>query len=205
MIEFFIDTSTSLSTIALLKEKKVINKKTIQSNNDLSNNLFMHIAKLFEEASIKPNEVTRIYASYGPGSFTGIRIGLTVAKVYAYALNIKIVPISSLQILASSLSDKQVIPIIDARRGYVYAGGYDENLNCFMDDTYIDINLLREKYPNAQYITPDIFDFSTIKPDIDVEKIVSLCDNQEFESHLVNPNYLKITEAEENLKNVRNS
>lgn len=201
MIEFFIDTSTSLSTIALLKDKKVINKKTIHSNNDLSNNLFMHIAKLFEEVSIMPNDVIRIYVSYGPGSFTGIRIGLTVAKVYAYALNIKIVPISSLQILASSLSDNQIIPIIDARRGYVYAGGYDENLNCFMDDTYIDINLLREKYPDAQYVTPDIFDFNTVKPNINIEKIISLRDNHEFEPHLVNPNYLKITEAEANLKN----
>ena len=201
MIEFFIDTSTSLSTIALLKDKKIINEKTIYSNNDLSNNLFKHIVELFDEVSIKPMQISKIYAAYGPGSFTGIRIGLTVAKTYAYALNIKIVPISSLKVIASSINDNQVISLIDARRGYVFAGGYDNNLKAFIDDTYISLNELREKYPNAKYVSNDNFNFDVIKPNINVEKIVSLNDNIGMEAHKVNPNYLKITEAEANLNN----
>lgn len=201
MIDFFIDTSTSLATIALLKDKKVINQKKIYSNNDLSNNLFKHIVELFDEVSIEPKKISKIYAAYGPGSFTGIRIGLTVAKTYAYALNIKIVPISSLQILASSFVDNQVISLIDARRGYVFAGGYDTNLNPFMEDTYISLNDLKEKYPNAKYVTNDNFDFDVNKPNINIERIVTLSNNTGIEAYNVNPNYLKITEAEANLIN----
>lgn len=201
MIEFFIDTSTSLSTIALLKDKKLINQKHIYSNNDLSNNLFKYIVELFDEVSIKPTQISRIYAATGPGSFTGIRIGLTVAKIYAYALNIKIVPISSLQILASSVKDDMIISLIDARRGYVFAGGYDDSLNTFFKDTYINLNELKEKYPNAKYVSIDNFDFEVIKPNIDIEKVIALNNSCEINAHDIKPNYLKITEAEVNLKN----
>lgn len=201
MIEFFIDTSTSLSTIALLKDKKLINQKHIYSNNDLSNNLFKYIVDLFDEVSIKPAQISKIYAATGPGSFTGIRIGLTVAKIYAYALNIKIVPISSLQIIASSIKRKEVISLIDARRGYVFAGGYDEELKPFMADTYISLKEIKDKYPNVEYVSNDNFDFEVDRVNVGVEKIVSMNDSTGIDPHKVNPNYLKITEAEANLKN----
>lgn len=201
MIEFFIDTSSSLSTIAILKNKKLLNKKQIYSNNDLSNNLFKYIIELFNEVSIEPKEISKIYAAYGPGSFTGVRIGLTVAKTLAYSLGIKIVPISSLQILASTLNDDQIISLIDARRGYVFAGGYDGMLNPFFEDVYVSLDELTEQYPNAKYVSNDEFNFQTIKPVINIEKIISLNENLGLEAHEVNPNYLKITEAEENFKN----
>ena len=95
MISFFIDTCTSFVTIALLKDNKLINQKNIVSNRDLSNNLFEYIEQLFKEVAILPKDVKRIYVSIGPGSFTGVRIGLTIAKTYAYSLDIKLVPISS--------------------------------------------------------------------------------------------------------------
>ena len=128
MISFFIDTCTSFVTIALLKDNKLINQKNIVSNRDLSNNLFEYIEQLFKEVAILPKDVKRIYVSIGPGSFTGVRIGLTIAKTYAYSLDIKLVPISSLEIMSSTLEGDS-ISIIDARRGYVYAGLYDSNGN----------------------------------------------------------------------------
>ena len=91
-------------------------------------------------------DVKRIYVGYGPGSFTGVRIGLTIAKTYAYTLNIKLVPISSLQILASTIEEDEIVSLIDARRGYVFAGVYDKELNSIIDDCYIDLNYLISFY-----------------------------------------------------------
>lgn len=198
MISFFIDTCTSFVTLALLKDGKLINKKCIISNNDLSNNLFEHIESLFMEKEVLPKSVQRIYVGVGPGSFTGVRIGLTVAKTYAYLLGIKIYPISSLEIMTSNINEKS-IGIIDARRGYVYAGGYKKSNN-FFKDTYIKLEDLRKMYPDLKYVSNDTFNFEVVKPDIDIEYLVAK-HTESLEPNLVNPNYLKITEAEANLNN----
>lgn len=203
MISFFIDTCTSLATIALLNNNKLINKKIVTSNHDLSSNLFSYIEELFKEVNINPKEIKKIYVAYGPGSFTGVRIGLTIAKTYAYSLGIKLVPISSLEIMASSL-DEKVISLIDARRGYVFAGGYDENLNSFFKDSYIELSVLKDMYPGLKYISVDSFDFDTLKPNINIEKIANKHSELGLNPEQVNPNYLKITEAEANLNNADN-
>ena len=84
---------------------------------------------------MKKNQIDNIFIVNGPGSFTGTRIGVTVAKVMAWSLNIDIIPISSLEIMASYDSDKKyVCSFIDARRGFVFAGVYDKELNTYMED-----------------------------------------------------------------------
>ena len=202
MIELFLDTANTEAIIALLKDKKVLKQINIISNNDLSSNIFKYLEELFKDSNIAPNEVNKIYVSNGPGSFTGIRIGLSIAKVYAFTLNISLVPISTLEIMASSSDESLIIPIIDARREHVYSGVYNGNLDKLEEEKYIHLEDLKTKYLNALYLSYDSFDVSTTKPIINIEKVVNKHrDDKVPNAHSINPNYLKITEAEANLKN----
>ena len=107
------------------------------------------IAEILTESKINKTEITDIVVAEGPGSYTGLRIGVTVAKTLAYALNTNLYGVSSLKALASTVKDstKLLVPIFDARREAVYAGVYqyqDNELITIIDDTYIPIlNLLK--------------------------------------------------------------
>lgn len=202
----FINTAISVSTIALIEDDEVVAICEEYNANDLSSKIFLMIDKVFQEASITPTELNKIFVVNGPGSFTGIRIGLSIAKTMAWALNIDLIPISSLELLATTSNENVIISLIDARRNYVYAGVYDSNLEVIMQDKYISIDELTKLYPNTKekYVSYDIFDGIKIeKPMIDYIKIIKKHKNDEANScHKVNPVYLKLTEAEE--KRIKN-
>ena len=161
----------------------------------MSSNVMPVIEEAFKISGIKPKDLDKIFAVNGPGSFTGIRVGLTVAKTMAWALKVPVVPISSLEVIASTGNDKNNIALIDARRGYVYAGAYDENLNNTFEDCHI---LLEHLNIDGIYISYD--DFEGINPNPDILKIVKKHEKDKgVNPHTLNPNYLKLTEAEENL------
>ena len=99
--------------------------------------------------------------------------------------------------------DYDVMGLIDARRGYVYAGGYDKDLNCIYKDSYIlfdDIN------SECKYVSYDKFDFEVLIPRFDLLKIIKKHENDSLLNvHSINPNYLKLTEAEEKRLNDKRS
>ena len=89
------------------------------------------IKEVLKENDLTPQDVNLIGVNVGPGSFTGIRAALTVAKVMAQELSIKIVPVESLEILSKiNTPDKETLVIMDARRSmaYVYTNGNDIKL-----------------------------------------------------------------------------
>ncbi|MDD3187525.1 MAG: tRNA (adenosine(37)-N6)-threonylcarbamoyltransferase complex dimerization subunit type 1 TsaB [Bacilli bacterium] len=190
MISFFIDTSTNIGHVALLEDSILIKHIKIVSNNNLSTNIFKYIETLFKESNIEVEQVKKIFVAVGPGSFTGVRIGVTIAKTFAWAKNIEIIPLSSLEIMASSSNENAIIANIDARRGFSFAGVYNKNLENIMPDTYISLEELKNKYI-GQYISDT--------ENIDIEKIVKKHKFDEpVNPHKINPIYLKKTEAEEN-------
>lgn len=203
MISLLVDTCTSYVVIGLLRENEIIDQRIELNDKDLSTNFVPLVEELLTKNSKKPTDIDTIFVAVGPGSFTGIRVGVTFAKVMAWSLNIKIIPFSSLELLASTSSENIVVPLIDARRGYVFGGIYDQNLNCIMDDKYVLLDELLEKlkiYNNPIFISTDSFNFTTILPDVDIRKVVSKHLNDEgVNPHNLNPNYLKKTEAEEKL------
>jgi len=202
VITLFIDTSTSTLTVALIKDNKLLEESTV-SSSEHSKHTMPEIEKLFKNNNIEPKTVNKIMVTNGPGSFTGIRIGVTIAKTYAWACNINIVPISTLKAYALSLNNYDYyISMLDARRGYVYAGVYDKEYNEIMNDTYILLNDLIEKtkkLSNTCFISNDnIKDMDTENVKLDVQKIYDYYKNNDgVNPHSLMPNYLKKTEAEE--------
>ena len=191
----FIDSATTNLVVAIINNGKI---SYIYNNNDgydTSSKMMPVLAEAFYKANLKPKDIDKIFVVTGPGSFTGIRVGLTVAKTMAYALDIPIVPVSSLEVMASGDGGTA---LINARRGYVFAGTYDSDLNTLYPDSYVLMTDELEK----PYISYDSFDFETLMPNIDVLKVIKKHENDKpVNPHTINPNYLKMTEAEEKLKN----
>jgi len=205
MISLVIDTCNSNLTVALICDNSILSIYNERIFTDLSTKIFPVMQEVFIKANVEPKDIGTIFVANGPGSFTGIRIGVTVAKTYAWALNKKIIPFSSLEMMATTkVNEDYIVPVIDARRDYVYAGIYNEHLDNIMKDTYIGIDDLKQGLQGKSYkiISYDEFEqLETINPQLNVLKIVEKHKNDSgLNPHSLNPNYLKLTEAEMNLK-----
>lgn len=205
MISLVIDTCNLNLTVALIKDNNILSIYNERIYTDLSTKIFPVMQEVFIKAAIEPKDIDTIFVANGPGSFTGIRIGVTVAKTYAWALNKKIIPFSSLELMATTKVDEDyIVPVIDARRDFVYTGIYNEHLDSVMDDIYISIEDLKKELQEKSYriVSYDEFEnLQTINPQINILKVVEKHKNDSgLNPHSVNPNYLKLTEAEMNLK-----
>lgn len=203
MISLLIDTSTSNLTVSIINKQEVIYKYQETILSDMSSKLLPIIDNGLKELDLKLENIDKIFVANGPGSFTGIRVGVTVAKTIAWALKKDIIPLSSLELIATTnTSKKYIVPMIDARRNNVFAGIYDNNLNCIKEDKLISRDELSNLDEDYEFVSYDNI-VGVIKPNIDVLKIVNKHINDKgINPHNLNPNYLKLTEAEENkLKN----
>lgn len=201
----YIDTSSNYLYSGLLIKDQLVGEIKKELNQDLSKDTLPLIAEMLEKANIKPNEIDKIIVVDGPGSFTGIRIGITIAKIYAYCLGIDITTISSLEAMAVSAKGEVIVPIIDARRDYVYTAIYSDKQEVLLEPQHIKIDELLNKlnqFDNYSIITNNEFEKfdTTTKYQPDIKNIIlTFKDRQNIDPHNVNPKYLKLTEAEENL------
>lgn len=117
-----LDTSTQVSSVAVASGDRLAAELTMQARLTHSETLMPHIEQVLAMASVKRTELEGIAVSIGPGSFTGLRIGLAAAKAMAYALDIPLVGISTLQALACHfpVPGLHVVPLIDAQKGNAY-------------------------------------------------------------------------------------
>ena len=203
MTVFYIDTTSRYLYTAIVKNNTLIAEKKEDLGKDLSIYTINIVSKMFDEVNIKPIDIDKIIVVNGPGSFTGIRIGVTLAKIFAWSLNIPITTISSLEAMALSIeTDKIVVPIINARRLACYAAIYSED-NCLLEGSYMTLEKLKmfllglgKEYI---YVSNDDFAFKVEKYNPNILKIVEKYQyRKDINPHLVNPLYLKLTEAEEN-------
>src|SRR5690625_7700821 len=131
MYTLAIDTSNQVLGVALMKEHEVIGELVTNIAKNHSIRLMPAIDELLKELEVSPEQLEKIIVAKGPGSYTGVRIGLTTAKTLAWALNIPIIGVSSLKSLAyqGRFYNSVVCPFFDARRGLVYTGLYEWQAN----------------------------------------------------------------------------
>ena len=136
MISLFIDTALSYTRIAIIKDNELFDEINEFSDKDLSKEFIKKVENLLNKNNTNIDDIKKIYCVTGPGSFTGIRVGMTFVKVLGFSKKIDIIPISELQVLATTkVKTNYIAPLINARRGYVYAGLYDTNLETITKDT----------------------------------------------------------------------
>ncbi len=187
-----IDTSAKSSSACLSKANdgkiKIISKKIINHVATQSQTILPAIDECLKKSVDKSADKSAdknydaLSLCVGPGSFTGLRVGAATIKGLAFARNLKIVPISSLEALALNITSKLdkfntkntsakffvnkntatiIIPLIDARAGRVYFSVFDTKLNRYIEDDHIEIktllNIIRVKFQNLKYKTNLIF------------------------------------------------
>ena len=204
----YIDTSSSYLYSAILEDTKVLAEVKKEFGTSLSEESLPEIAELFKKTSLDPKDIKKIIVVNGPGSFTGIRIGVTIAKVYAWALKLDITTVSALEAMSISCEEEtNHVPIIDARRGYVFAAIYDKDSNVIFKPKHIlveEFDKELEKLDDYVVISNNELErYDTIlKYDPNISKIVEKVMNRKsVNPHAVNPEYLKLTEAEESRLN----
>lgn len=204
MRTLYIDTSSSFLYTGIINDNKIEAEIKEEYGHKLSEMALPEIVSMFEKNKLQAKDVDKIIVVDGPGSFTGIRIGITIAKVYAWSLKTPITTITSLEAMAiSSNVDTYKVPMLDARRKYVFAAIYDKDNNVVFEPTYLKLEELDEKLKeldNFTVITNDKINEYENKEAYspDLLKIVNTFkDKENINPHAVNPHYLKLTEAEE--------
>ncbi len=124
-----IETSTKNCSIALGKEEKIIDSiDYMEEGYSHAEKLHVFIDQILKKNRLQAGNLEAIAVSKGPGSYTGLRIGVSTAKGLAYALNIPLIAISTLEHMARQIKEQKtfIIPVIDARRMEVYSAVFDE-------------------------------------------------------------------------------
>lgn len=205
MISLFIDTSMANVSISIVKDGKILSIIQEDIPNEHSKYATSYVKKVIDEAKIDANDVDNILVVNGPGSFTGVRIGVAIAKTYGYLINKNIIPVSSLKSLAiSSHKEDIVMSVITANRSNYYVGIYDKEYNEVIDEEFVNKDRLLELISKYNpYIVSNDFNVVGVhkinKVNLDVLEIVNYYQNKDKISyHALVPNYLKLPQAMEN-------
>lgn len=182
MYTLFLDTHSPLINVSIIKDNKVITKEkdSVFSHSEF----FLPLIKeILYENNITLKNIKKIIVLNGPGSFTGIRIGLSVAKTIGYALNIPVYPISSLTAyLVSSDLKGNKMSVIEDNKSY-YISVFDENNNFIVSETYVE--------------SLDDYKYKIVDNELDALKINEYCKNMEPSNvHSIKANYIKKIEVE---------
>lgn len=218
-----IDTSNQTLGVALVEGNTIIAEHITYIQKNHSVRAMPAIESLLKEVEKRPSDVKKIVVAIGPGSYTGVRIGVTIAKTMAWSLQVPVVPVSSLKALAANghYFAGTICPLFDARRGQVYTGLYqydgrklvtiEEDQNVLMKDWLQ--KLKKEKLP-VLFLGHDVSVYQNVIQESLEEKacfgqnglntprpskLAFLGKNIEPKStHTLVPNYIRLAEAEAN-------
>ena len=202
MLTLAIDTSTNLLSVALLNKDDILASIQEQTNHNQSELLMPTIQKLFIESNKIIGQLEKIAVAIGPGSYTGLRVGVTIAKTLGYTLNIPVVQVSSLDVMAEI--SPTGVAMINARRNTVFAKSSTQKEGHYDLDTFLA--QLTPSCMTSQYVDATLANANesfVSEMDIPINKAVVLARIAEkkpaiHDIHALVPNYLRQTEAERN-------
>ncbi|WP_226671308.1 tRNA (adenosine(37)-N6)-threonylcarbamoyltransferase complex dimerization subunit type 1 TsaB [Metabacillus litoralis] len=216
-----IDTTNNVLGIALVDDNNVIGEYITNLKKNHSVRAMPAIERLLQDCDTAPSELDKIIVATGPGSYTGVRIGVSIAKTLAWSLNIPIVGVSSLEILAANgrFFNGVISPLFDARRGQIYTGLFhyknkelvriENDQNLLLTDW---LNMLKERNEHVLFVGNDVslhkelimetlgemavFGQVTLhNPRPSELALLGLVKN-ETDVHSLVPNYIRLAEAE---------
>lgn len=219
-----IDTSNQTLGVAILRDRELVGEIITNIAKNHSVRLMPAIEYLMENVNLSVNQLDKIVVAKGPGSYTGVRIGLTTAKTLAWSLNIPIVGVSSLEVLAyraTNFSNSLICPFFDARRGLVYTGLYQSregNIDLVeMDQNTLFtewLDRLSTRNQKIIFLSPDIekntdiirerLGDKAIIPEMTYhvprpsDIAIAAADRESEDTHTIIPSYLRLAEAEAN-------
>lgn len=189
MKTLILDTSSDYLYLFLTNEKENY-EVILEGKNNHSEKLIPLIEEGLTKLSMEVKDLDRIICGIGPGSYTGLRVGLTVCKIFSWTFNIPLFTISSLNILGSGYFEKdgEYAVLNIAKKNYVY-GKFIEVVNGKIKEVSSDEFALREEFLNKVtsdmiLIKEDAFKFSS-------EMIIKMAQNKVSDIHSVVPNYLR--------------
>ncbi len=183
MISIILDSSNTELTVALADENKVIEEINYEAWQQQSEYMIPEINKLLDKYSVSRTDIKDVMVSVGPGSYTGVRIAITIAKVMGTALNIPVYSVSSLRVLKNG--EKPSICVINARSKRSYVGVYEGNNVIQEDSIMTNEELIKfiENHPdyivcgNAGYLNMEGYKSSVANEMVSLKKVISPCDD----------------------------
>lgn len=192
MYSLFVDTSYKYLSLAIAKDDEVVASFSSECFKRQSEQLFVELDNMFKQANIEKKDIEAVYITDGPGSYTGVRIGMTLAKVLCEIKNIKLYTISSLKLYAGNKEKTMVV--MDARANRAYVGVYDKG-ECVLKDKAIPLSEIDTKDYDV------VLDGSLVGKDDVAPNIIECfinCKNSFVEVEDINhltPKYLKESDA----------
>lgn len=131
MISLLLDSSSKVMALALARNGQIIASLEEAAFQRQSELLTLRIQEMLSANKINPQDINEVIVTKGPGSFTGVRIAVTIAKVMAYSLNIPLYAVSSLSVY--KVKDRKTLSVLDARNGRSYVGIYEKDAHFAAD------------------------------------------------------------------------
>lgn len=150
MLTLAISTSSKICSVALLEDDKTLKELNIDNLKTHSENLMPLIDEVLKTSNKNINELDLIACDIGPGSFTGIRIGISTAKAIAEVNQIPVVSCTSLEALSFNVNSNTICSLIDARNNQVYCGIFGENHDLIKEYMADDINTAIGSLPKTE-------------------------------------------------------
>lgn len=193
MYSLVIDTATKYLYIALVNNEEVLEEVILEgSKNHAGNSVYM-LNELLQKHNITVDNIDNIYCGEGPGSYTGLRISVTIAKMIAAFKEVKLYSVSSLFLAGSGYDNTNVAVLFDARRGNSFSACYGQHLIEDKLRVTNDFLELVKDFADLKIVYEEDFKVNPLKVIKNAKEV------NEVDGFI--PKYLRITEAEYNLVN----